>query len=70
MTILASEDLKRQKTNPLLPRYNEESQKTTFWQAKTVPTYSKPHFRGAKQAKSTGPGFIWALLFNLWRFKE
>jgi hypothetical protein len=30
MTILASEADKRQKREGLLPRYNEESQKTTF----------------------------------------
>ena len=39
MTILASRANKRQKTGVLLPRYNEESQKTTFWQAKRGPKY-------------------------------
>jgi hypothetical protein len=70
MTILSSRGLKRQKTKVLWSRYNEESQKTTFPQAKTASKYPYPQSSRPKEGKFIGPGFIWALLLIFWRFKE
>ena len=62
--MLASDGLKRQKFKRLLPRYNEESQKTTFSQAKTPFNYSDLEARSTKPAKLIGPRFYLGITFN------
>jgi hypothetical protein len=49
LTILALTGLKEQKTKPLLPRYNKESQKTFFSQAKVPACASAPGLEGKKR---------------------